>query len=557
MGEQLRSRQEAKKQNNRVTKISLALLLGGTGVAYYGPELATQYRKLSRGDVAKEKDLARQALEISDDAEPKEKFEANLNFHVQALINAGESDDRVEKTKEFFIKLVDKFEVISKIEKDKKKVLFALFQDLGRYEPEKARLSDIAYDHVGNCDARAQALLLSLPAIYPDLEVKAQFFGPSQIKQAESHIRVLTKFDGDGDGNEEWYAIEGEPIEVTEEEMKGTVLASDKVFQASVAFVDSTQDLVKNTEAVLVESDQETEQNDGNFGGSTNTLFNTSVFTANATETYGEGGGVSQPETEEDYQKRIEKTPKFHTDTILPIELSLLDEENEEKYGVVPLPEKILEEARKKGKLILSDWDVTAQKSTKLPFFDLSPAFEDEKIERIIIHSSDKEVTSMYYEKFNLSNLNFLIFYRGAFYFIADNKKSKLFQSNLDIKNDGYEMIKMSLNFDGLKQVNFFDVIPPGFHYLQSFNLYYDGKIKLPNFGDKLESAVVSQRIENREDIISLENLKPLFGKKLKNFKIHVLARDLDVRIPFDREDLVKKEIISDNAEIDIWFEKY
>ncbi len=549
MGEQSPRREEAKNQNRRLRTISLALLLGGTGVTYYGPELATQYRKLSREDVAKAKDLAIQALEISDDAEPKEKFEANLNFHVQALINAGESDDRVEKTKEFFTKLVDKFEVISKIEKDKKKVLFALFQELGRYEPEKARLSDIAYDHVGNCDARAQALLLSLPAIYPDLEVKAQFFGSSQTKQVEPHIRVLTKFDGDGDGNEEWYAIEGEPIEVTEEEMKGTVLASDKVFQASVAFVDSTQDLVKNTDAILFQSDEETEQNDGNFGGSTNTLFNTSVFTENATETYGEDGGVSQAETEEDYQKRIQKTPKFDIDRIFPIELSLLDEGNEEKYESVPFPQELKNEALKKGEVVLTSWKTEENSSIELPLYNVKKFLIDnhEKIKRILVHSYDPKLIDFYYKNQGPYYYNVVAYRFETFYFQSSMHDPQKMFNNSDIK-----ILKIRLRTDKLEHKDFFERT---FNDMESFDLYYKGKIKLPNFGNNLKSARIVQSIKNIDEILSLEDLSPLYGKKIENLDIKVDAYQLNGKLPFNRQDLVKKEIISDNAEVDISFE--
>jgi len=91
---------------------------------------------------------------------------------------------------------------------------------------------------------------------------------------------------------------------------------------------------------------------------------------------------------------------------------------------------------------------------------------------------------------------------------------------------------------------------------LESFDLFYSGKVRLPNFGDKLESASLIQEIDYPQDIVSLQDLQPLFGKNLKRLKITVYAYGVNVqRIPFSSKDLRDKNIVAEGGDIQIHFE--
>ncbi len=536
--------QHGAKHLRRLRNGALAFgLLGVAGGVSQSEMVQTEWRKINNADSERAEDLAQRVMELSDAVEEDgpEIFKAKLDFHLQVLVNAGESKDRVSTTKQFFTDFFDQFQAIAKIEKDKKKVLFGMFQRIGRYVPGKARISDIANEDQGNCDARTQALTLLVSGIYPELPLKVQFFGASDVKKTEAHSRVLVNIDG------KWYSLEGEPVEVPEADMKGTVLAESTVFEASVAFGNNEEQLIKKTNATLVSDEKVPEKNpdDGNFGNASNTLFDVSVFTKNAVETYGEGCGLSQAESIDAYNERMKSTPDFG---VINLDLVDSDDMHKKEYERVPLPEEIKEKALKEASLFLDAWNTEEQRYIELPFYDVRKFLRDNNIKRLLVRSADLNLIDQYYSEgdfhFNfVSHSNRKIFYfRSSF-----DDPSKLFDNN-DVK-----ILRIGFDTDLLETEDFFH---RNFDDLESFELSYSGKVRLPNFGDKLESASLIQDIKYPQDIVSLQDLQPLFEKNLKRLKITVYAYGVNVqRIPFSSKDLREKNIVAEGGDIQIHFE--
>jgi len=536
--------EESRKHWRRLRNVVFSLgLLGAAGGVGQSEMVQTEWRKIAHADPERAGDLAQRVMELSDAVEENgpEIFEAKLDFHLQVLLNAGESEDRVAKTKQFFTDLFDRFQAITKIEKDKKKVLFGMFQSIGRYVPGKARISDIANENQGNCDAMVQALTLLVSGIYPELPLKVQFFGASDVKKTEAHSRALVNIDG------KWYSLEGEPVEVPEADMKGTVLVEGIVFEALFAFGNNEEQLIAKTNAKLV-SEEESKKNpdDGGFGQGSNTLFDVSVFTENAIQTYDEGGGPSQPESLDAYKERMELTPDFG---VINFHLVDYDDMHKKEYTSVPLPEEIKQKALEEGELILESLKIE-RPWTKLPLYDVRKFLEDnyKEVKRILVQSIDREPIDLYYDNQAPFHFDVVASNSTIFYFQSSNHEpNKIFD------NPSVKVLKFNLRTDKLKTKDFFS---RNFDDLESFDLFYSGKVRLPNFGDKLESASLIQEIDYPQDIVSLQDLQPLFGKNLKRLKITVYAYGVNVqRIPFSSKDLRDKNIVAEGGDIQIHFE--
>ncbi|MFZ2978760.1 MAG: hypothetical protein WA057_03755, partial [Candidatus Magasanikiibacteriota bacterium] len=128
-------------------------------------------------------------------------------FHIDAEYGSGNlTEEEHKKAKEKLSKDREKFGGNGNLTLSQLEVVA---QNMGRYVPESALLSDIVLRGYGNCEARMKYVL----ALFPNAEVK--------IQKYRDHVILLAKVDG------VWYQVESEyvgPFVPSEEQKKGKTL---------------------------------------------------------------------------------------------------------------------------------------------------------------------------------------------------------------------------------------------------------------------------------------------------------------------------------------------
>ncbi len=205
-------------------------------------EIARKVRKLLESEDSEKKvlekaeDIVRSLKEAKDlearaDLSEKEKYELllkKIDFFLDVLkTKVGISEEEQEKTRAFLLGIHEKYKKQIMDTSDTKEILFELFKETGKYNPDLALLSDIANQGQGNCEARATFLIVTIPALFPEMELKLQWFGPDE-KNSDGHVRVIAKMEG------YWYALEGAPKKLEPEDLLGTVLTDTLVFENSL-----------------------------------------------------------------------------------------------------------------------------------------------------------------------------------------------------------------------------------------------------------------------------------------------------------------------------------
>ncbi len=166
-----------------------------------------------------------------------------IDFHLHVLELKGDlTQEEKQKTKEFILGLIQKYRGLKlKNEEDAYlgspdntlSELFELAKDLGKYNPDMARVSDIALKGKGNCEARALMRRLIVPEVWwqkKGFETKFQWFGvdPNDPESA-SHVRMIMKVE------ESWYALEdGVPTKLLAEDFVDTQITDIDVFEKSI-----------------------------------------------------------------------------------------------------------------------------------------------------------------------------------------------------------------------------------------------------------------------------------------------------------------------------------
>lgn len=169
----------------------------------------------------------------------------DLHLHVLELKGGIFEEEKVQ-TKKYILDVIAKHQKLQKETRDKKiqssplerklSELFEISKDMGRYSPHKARLSNVAIDGEGNCESRALARRIIIPALYPMDEFKFQWFGAGEQTRSTKentddpgHVRMITQIQGD------WYALEdGVPQKLSPADLVGTQITDVDVFEKSL-----------------------------------------------------------------------------------------------------------------------------------------------------------------------------------------------------------------------------------------------------------------------------------------------------------------------------------
>lgn len=312
--------------------------------------------------------LAKQAIELLEQKDKEKIVQERLELFLKVLAQrGGVSEEDIVATRDFFHGVQDEFKkVVEKQEDDdeeKKSTLFELVKKFGRYDVHFARLSDVAQKQKFNCDVLAQSLLVTIPAMYPDMMVKLQWFGGDTINVP--HVRVVVKIAG------KWYAIEKNgPEELSLKDIKGTIITGPEAFERS---------LVENVgEGAPPGMDV--------LSADSNSVFGISFVNAKVFE-----GGSTKEETTEEYQARMRSQyvggKPLDPQNLPPLTLYMGNSVEEVSMGMGgvgsledqkivdtlnpedphPLPEEISIKAIMEGDLDLSQGDV---------FYDLSSLSE-------------------------------------------------------------------------------------------------------------------------------------------------------------------------------------
>lgn len=143
-------------------------------------------------------------------------------FYLKMESLRGVPDSEIVRAKDEIAGLVEKFK--------KKNPLVPLeaaryLVDNTRYVAGSTYLSDVFNHGEGNCEAVAKTMFVVLPKLFPDLELKAQWFAGDE--KGPPHVRAVAKIDAG------WVALERGFPRITDKEMAGTVLTSPQVFVES------------------------------------------------------------------------------------------------------------------------------------------------------------------------------------------------------------------------------------------------------------------------------------------------------------------------------------
>ncbi len=258
-------------------------------------ELAAQAKQ------ALSKDLKDMQREGSDEQSEVERRKQLIDVHMKVLeLKGGVSHEETTRTKEYIERLVTKYQKMKREgfgnhQNYKEKMfsdLFELSKETGRYEPGKARISSIANDGVGNCEAKALLRRLVVPFVYPESELKFQHFGPGEKTSPDQgatenagHVRMIMRIE------KNWYALEdGVPQKLAPNDLVGTLITDIDVFEKSLLGEHVGGKPVKSEGAVARESTAKT-----------NSLFDLQFDTP---PTRSLPGGISQTETLQEFNKR-------------------------------------------------------------------------------------------------------------------------------------------------------------------------------------------------------------------------------------------------------------
>lgn len=560
---------EGRKFWGRIRGIALTgVLLGGAGF-FRGPQVVefvqTQMNKRENADPEKTRELAQRVLDFSETVEknPQEIFEARLDVQLRILLDMGEDRDRVMKTQNYFREVLGASQQSIKNGKDIRGVIENLIANTGRYEPDMARISNIVVEKKRNCEGLVQGLILWISALYPDLKMQVQFFRGSKEKQSEPHTRLIVLID------EKWYAIEDNGlIEIKEQDMKGTVVTDVNVFETSLLFSNNKEKFIEKTGAKLLTGDTDSNlpsQNDDVYGGTSNTPFDLSVFTNSATATYGPGGGESQPESDSEYKDRIRKLQNISVELVefgdLQDNISTQFSREQLQFiveNVDTVTSRNVPGTRglsiHKGGLLSLDEKLLGETKNTIPRYDFGSLI-DSSVSAIKVYTEDKSTADWYYYKMRELGYNITVFYSNLGIPGRENG------FGIKVENSEGDFVKTlerdtAIQFPAIRRLVIADcscerLWGKEFENLESLHLgFVNRRVLLPTVGNRLGVGRIEQSIIDQEDLISLNDLSPLFNKQVTSLTIMVKIRGTEPSgfQMFTEADLKEKGIIESNG---------
>lgn len=139
-------------------------------------------------------------------------------FYQAEQLSGGQSDEDTRTAWAVEEALGKEFSKLASHEPNRLKVLHEMIQSEGDYDAARSSWTQVRLTNKGNCDARAKHLLSLIQRVYPDMELRLQYY--------RKHVRVLALVEG------RWYALERPtPHPLTEADVVGTVVAEETAYE--------------------------------------------------------------------------------------------------------------------------------------------------------------------------------------------------------------------------------------------------------------------------------------------------------------------------------------